>query len=226
MKQVLLVEDDPLIGQTLSLSLPYRGFSVFLADSVARAREAIETHPFDLVILDLQLPDGSGFDLCRILRAGDSLLPILIITARTDEASAVRSLSLGADDHIRKPFGLDELSARMDRLLARRSSREQYLSFRDLVIDLGENRAVLGGQELSLGRKEFGILSLLVQKGGEVVTREEILSLFPNSLETFDRTVDSHLSHLRKKIRAIAGDRLRIHPVYGVGYRLETVPGP
>lgn len=103
MKQGLLVEDDPLIGQTLSLSLPYQGFSIFLADGVARAREAIENHPFDLVILDLQLPDGTGFDLCRILRAGDPLLPILIITARTDEASAVRSLSLGADDHIRKP---------------------------------------------------------------------------------------------------------------------------
>lgn len=86
----------------------------------------------------------------------------------------------------------------MDRLLARKSSREQFLSFRDLVIDLRENRAVLGGQELSLGRKEFGILALLVRKGGEVVTREEILSLYPDSLETFDRTVDSHLSHLRK----------------------------
>ena len=226
MKQILLVEDDPLIGQTLSMSLPYRGFSTVLAGSVKQAIDAIGGHSFDLVLLDLQLPDGTGFDLVRILRARHPLLPILMITARTDEASAVRSLSLGADDHIRKPFGLDELTARMDRLLERKATRDNLLFFRELVIDLAENRAFIEGQELSLGRKEFGILSLLARKGGEVVTREEILSLFPDSLETFDRTVDSHLSHLRKKIRVLAGDRLRIHPVYGVGYRLESSAGP
>lgn len=113
----------------------------------------------------------------------------------------------------------------MDRLLARKSSREQFLSFRDLVIDLRENRAVLGGQELSLGRKEFGILALLVRKGGEVVTREES---FPFSW-TLSRPSTGRwtpISRTSGKIRVIAGARLRIHPVYGVGYRLETVPGP
>ena len=221
MKQILLVEDDPLIGKTLSLSLPYRGFSVAVAESQAACLSLLGQSSFDLVLLDLQLPDGTGHDLCRIIREKDPYLPLLVITARTDEAAAVTSLTLGADDHIRKPFGLDELTARMERLLERRQRRSQLVTFRNLVIDFAGRKALLNGQELSLGRKEFDILALLVKKSGEVVTREEILDLFPDSLETVDRTVDSHLSHLRKKMRGLIGDRLRIQAVYGVGYRLE-----
>lgn len=199
-----------MIGKTLSLSLPYRGYDLKVAQSLAEGSALINRDAFDLVLLDVQLPDGSGFDLCRVIRERDRLIPIMMVTARTDEPAVVKALSLGADDYIRKPFGLDELAARMNRLIDRKLSREHFLGYR----------------ELHLGKKEYLILSFLVQRGGEVVTREEILDALSDEAERFDRTIDSHLSHLRKKIREIAGNRIRIQPVYGVGYRLDAGEEP
>lgn len=222
LKQVLLVEDDPMIGQTLSLSLPYQGYELHVATTLSEGSTMIDRTFFDLILLDVQLPDGMGFDLCRKVRESDLLIPILMVSARTDESSAVRALSLGADDYIRKPFGLDELAARMNRLIERKPARNDFLSFRDLRIDRRERRVWIEGREIHLGKKEFEILTLLVRRGGEVVTREEILDGLSDQTEMFDRTIDSHLSHLRKKIRMVAGDRVRIQPVYGVGYRIDT----
>lgn len=224
-KEVLLVEDDPMIARTLTMSLPYRGYAVSSVRTLNEGLQASADRRFDIVLIDLQLPDGSGYDLCQSLKERSPDLPVLIITARTDEKTAVHSLTLGADDHIRKPFGLDELTARMGRLLRDEPSSSAPLCFRELTIDMARRRVQIKGTEISLGRREFEILALLVRRQGEVVTRAEILDLFPDSLDTFDRTVDSHLSHLRKKMRAVVGERLRIHPVYGVGYRLEGEEG-
>jgi DNA-binding response OmpR family regulator len=221
LKQLLLVEDDPMIGQTLSLSLPYRGFDLQVATSLLEGASLIDRRSFDLILLDLQLPDGTGIDLCRKIREKNDLIPILVVSARTDEASAVKALSIGADDYIRKPFGLDELTARMNRLIERKQTRNHFLSYRGIRIDRTERMVWIDDREIHPGRKEFEILSLLVRRGGEVVTREEILDSLADQAEMFDRTIDSHLSHLRKKIRKVAGDRIRIQPVYGVGYRLE-----
>jgi DNA-binding response OmpR family regulator len=222
LKKILLVEDDPMIGQTLALSLPYRGYDLKVADTIAKASDLIAIAAFDLVLLDVQLPDGSGFDLCRIIREKDSLIPILMLSARTDEPSVVKGLSLGADDYIRKPFGLAELTARMDRLVERKLLRGNILSYRIITIDQVDRTVKIDGQLIHLGKKEYLILCYLVQRGGEVVTREEILDALSDDSDMFDRTIDSHLSHLRKKIRDIAGNRVRIHPIYGVGYRLEA----
>jgi len=224
--RILLVEDDPMIGKTLSLSLPYRGYDLKVAQSMAEGSALINRDAFDLVLLDLQLPDGSGFDLCRGIREKDRLIPIMMVTARTDEPAVVRALSLGADDYIRKPFGLDELVARMNRLLDRKLSREHFLAYRTIRIDRTDRTVRIEDRDLHLGKKEYLILCFLVQRGGEVVTREEILDALSDGAERFDRTIDSHLSHLRKKIREIAGNRIRILPVYGVGYRLETGDDP
>ena len=224
-KEVLLVEDDPMIARTLAMSLPYRGFSVSSVQTLKEGLQASAVRRFDIILIDLQLPDGSGYDLCQSLKERSPDTPVLIITARTDEKSAVHSLTLGADDHIRKPFGLDELTARMSRLLREEATASDPISFCELMIDVARRRTQVNGKEIFLGRREFDILALLTRRQGEVVTRAEILDLFPDSLETFDRTVDSHLSHLRKKIRSVAGERLRIHPVYGVGYRLEGEAG-
>ena len=224
-KEVLLVEDDPMIARTLAMSLPYRGFSVSTVQTLKEGLQSSVDRRFDIVLIDIQLPDGSGHELCRSLKEASPETPILMITARTDEKSAVHSLTLGADDHIRKPFGLDELTARMSRLLRETPAATVPISFHELTIDVARRRTQINGNEISLGRREFDILVLLARRQGEVVTRAEILDLFPDSMETFDRTVDSHLSHLRKKIRSVAGERLRIHPVYGVGYRLEGEAG-
>jgi len=210
-----------MIGQTLSLSLPYRGFDLQVATSLLEGASLIDRRSFDLILLDLQLPDGTGIDLCRKIREKNDLIPILVVSARTDEASAVKALSIGADDYIRKPFGLDELTARMNRLIERKQTRNHFLSYRGIRIDRTERMVWIDDREIHPGRKEFEILSLLVRRGGEVVTREEILDSLADQAEMFDRTIDSHLSHLRKKIRKVAGDRIRIQPVYGVGYRLE-----
>ena len=211
-----------MIGQTLALSLPYHGYDLKVAESVAKASSLIGIDAFDLILLDVQLPDGSGFDLCKIIRERDRLIPILIISARTDETSVVKGLVLGADDYIRKPFGLSELTARMDRLVERKRLRENILSYRMITIDQGDRSVQIDGQMIHLGKKEYVILCFLVQRGGEVVTREEILDALSDESDMFDRTIDSHLSHLRKKIREIAGNRVRIQPIYGVGYRLEA----
>jgi DNA-binding response OmpR family regulator len=222
MKQILLVEDDPMIGQTLALSLPYRGYDLKVAENIAKATALLGTVHFDLILLDVQMPDGSGFDLCRMIREKDALVPILMLSARTDEPSVIKGLSLGADDYIRKPFGLGELTARMDRLAGRKLLQEKILSYRMIMIDQRDRSVQIGGQAIHLGKKEYLILCFLVQRGGEVVTREEILDHLSDDSEMFDRTIDSHLSHLRKKMREIAGSLVRIQPVYGVGYRLEA----
>ena len=222
MKHILLVEDDPVISQTLVMSLPYRGYSIDSVASLSDGWKCLSEGRYDMILLDVQLPDGTGFELCKRIREKDSVVPILMVTARTDEPSAVQALSMGADDYIRKPFGLDELTARMDRMVGRKTNRNTWLSYRNIRVNKSERIAWVEDAELALGRKEFEILSILVKRGGEVVTREEILDALSDQSEMYDRTIDSHLSHLRKKIREIADNRIQIQPVYGVGYRLEA----
>ncbi|HJV53785.1 MAG TPA: response regulator, partial [Noviherbaspirillum sp.] len=123
--QVLLVEDDPLIAKTLAMSLRYEGFELTVAATVRAALDALAARSFDLAMFDVGLPDGSGIDLCRSLRARDAGIPILMLSARTDEETAVAGIEGGADDYIRKPYGVKELTARMLRLLERRRTERQ-----------------------------------------------------------------------------------------------------
>lgn len=212
---VLLVEDDPLISKALSLSLPFAGFEVTVCETYAEG--LAHRQPIDVILLDINLPDGDGFELCRAIRARDPDIPILMLTAKTDEESAVAGIECGADDYIRKPYGIHELTARMRRLLEK--SDPNFSAFGSLRIDTGKYQAWAGGGELNLGKREFLILALLVRHSGDVVTREEILAAIDQDARIYDRTIDSHLSHLRKKLR-LAGAAEQIAPVYGVGYRL------
>ena len=217
---VMLVEDDPMIARTLLMSLRYEGYALTIAASAAEARRVLAGARFSLVIFDVGLPDGNGIDLCRELRARDALLPILMLSARTDEASAVAAIDCGADDYIRKPCGGRELSARMRRMLTPARRERSIASFGPLQMDLQRRSAEVAGQPLQLGKKEYDVLALLVHAGGDAVTREQILDRFDTSSSIYDRTIDSHLSHLRAKLRD-AGAALRIVAIYGVGYRLE-----
>ncbi|KIF83962.1 response regulator transcription factor [Noviherbaspirillum autotrophicum] len=219
--QVLLVEDDPLIAKTLAMSLRYEGFELSLAATVREAFDALAERRFDMAMLDVGLPDGSGIDLCRDLRARDAGLPILMLSARTDEATAVAGIEGGADDYIRKPYGLKELTARMLRLLPRQRQERQTAAFGPVRIDPQRREAHAGDVVLQLGKKEFDILLLLVRAQGDAVTREQILDMFDDSSAIYDRTIDSHLSHLRKKLKD-AGAAVRISAIYGVGYRMEA----
>lgn len=219
--QVLLVEDDPLIAKTLAMSLRYEGFELTLAATVREALDVLAARRFDMAMLDVGLPDGSGIDLCRDLRARDAGLPILMLSARTDEATAVAGIEGGADDYIRKPYGLKELTARMLRLLPRQRQERQAAAFGPVRIDLQRREARAGDVVLQLGKKEFDILLLLVRAQGDAVTREQILDMFDDSSAIYDRTIDSHLSHLRKKLKD-AGAAVRISAIYGVGYRMKA----
>lgn len=218
---VLLVEDDPLIAKTLAMSLRYQGFEIVVASNIEEATRLFGSRSFDLLMLDIGLPDGNGIDLCRAFRERDAQVPILMVTALTDEETAVRSIDGGADDHVRKPYGLHELTARMKRLIQRhgRAARE-ISSHGAIAIDHHRHAASVGGQDLRLGKREFEILSLLVKARGDAVRREQILDALQCDRAIYDRTIDSHLSHLRRKLKD-AGAAVRISAIYGVGYRLE-----
>lgn len=214
---VLIVEDDPGISSSLSLSLELEGYTVTLATTLAQAHAMYAAHAFSCILLDLNLPDGSGYDFCDAIRRKDSETPILMLTANVAEASAVRGMQCGADDYIRKPYSIAELCARVRRAVDRRSPAQCV--FGGLRANPSTRQAWSADQPLPLGRKEFDILLALMQRKGEVVTRDAILGFCSDSGDMLDRTIDSHLSHLRKKLR-VAGSAEQIVPVYGVGYRL------
>jgi DNA-binding response OmpR family regulator len=219
---ILLVEDDPIIAKTLSMSLRYEGFDLKLAATIADALKQIEAHSFRLVVLDVMLPDGSGIDLCRALRREHDQLPILMLTARSDAESAIAGIEGGADDYIRKPFSLGELVARLKRLLARSNYQgRDILTFGSLSMDLGRRTAQIGLQPLSLGKREYDMLAALVRARGDTVTRDQLLRTAEDLDEVYDRTIDSHLSHIRRKLKSL-GASATIVAVYGVGYRLEA----
>jgi len=220
--QVLLVEDDKLIAKSLKMSLPYKGFEVTVCESVREGLSGFQSKRFDLILLDINLPDGSGMDLCREMRKTDDVVPILMLTANVDEDSAVRGLEEGADDYIRKPYGVNELTARMKRLLERKTKSPPPLRSGPLRVDLKKRLAWADEELLNLGKREFEILALLVRKSGDVVTRNDILNALGEEAEMYDRTIDSHLSHIRKKLKEAGAKDVSITPVYGVGYRLES----
>lgn len=221
MTRVLLVEDDPQILKSLSVNLKYGGYEVSTAESVEQAWQRFSGAAFDAILLDVNLPDGTGLDLCRRIRNAGSETPILFLSARTDEETVVEGMNIGGDDYLRKPFGMEELKVRMNKLIKKTAPRKNILIAGTLTMDLNKRLVLIGETALSLGRREFDILSILVRKPGDVITRENILSQLEEKSELYDRTIDSHMSHLRKKIRDVAGNKIRIGSVYGVGYRLE-----
>lgn len=219
-KKLVLVEDDPVIAETLSLTLSYRGFDVTVASDVAKAQTLFESHAFDIAVLDVALPDGDGYELCREMRATEPRMPILMLTARIDEPSAVRGIAAGADDYVRKPCGLDELVARLDRLLDRPNAKP--LRFRSLRIDPAARQVTVGDRPVVLRRREYALISLLARHAGNVVTRDQILAEIDRDGELFDRAIDPHVSRLRTKLRRAGLKDARIVAIYGVGYRLEA----
>lgn len=216
---VLLVEDDLLVAKTVSVALGYKGIMVSVCGNCREALHWLEQHKVDLVLLDLNLPDGDGIDLCREIRQLNDCLPILLVTARIDEASAVAGFEHGADDYIRKPFGTQELLARMNRLLAMTASSGVYQ--RGITrVDMTRHEVTIAGVPLAMGKREFAILAQLMRRPGEVVRRDELLDDIDSDCALYERTIDSHVSHLRKKLKD-ARANVQIAAVYGIGYKLQ-----
>ncbi len=225
MPKILIVEDDPQITKILKLNLKLSGFDTDNAMTFKDAWGKIGQDHFDLILMDIGLPDGSGLDLCQRVRESGNDVPIVFLSALTDEATVVKGIKSGADDYLRKPFGLEELKVRVNKFVKRLVPQMQTIKFGDLTIDPAKRIVTIMGEMISLGRKELDILTLLARKSGDIVTRENILTSLYDNADLYDRTVDSHMSHLRRKIREVAGQSLQISSVYGLGYRLEWKVG-
>jgi two-component system, OmpR family, response regulator RegX3 len=215
--RVLIVEDEDAIAEPLAEGLRREGFDVARA---ATGEDALAAAPVDVVLLDLRLPDRDGLDVCRELRAR-SAVPIIVVTARGEEADRVVGLELGADDYVVKPFGLRELIARI-RAVARRTRGEReaaVVRIGDLEVDTRARRASVAARELELTQKEFDLLAALARDPGAVLSRRRLLEdVWETSWYGSTKTIDVHVAALRRKL----GDPAWIETVRGVGFRLRA----
>jgi two-component system response regulator RegX3 len=215
--RVLIVEDEDAIAEPLAEGLRREGFDVARA---ATGADALAAPQADVVLLDLRLPDLDGLDVCRELRAR-SAVPIIVVTARGEEADRVVGLELGADDYVVKPFGLRELIARI-RAVTRRSRGERegaVVHIGDLEVDARARRASVAGRDLELTQKEFDLLAALARDPGAVLSRRRLLEdVWETSWYGSTKTIDVHVAALRRKL----GDPAWIETVRGVGFRLRA----
>ncbi len=239
--RVLLVEDDVTLRETVEYNLRNQGYQVFVADNGYAALETARREQPDLMLLDVMLPGIDGFEVCRILRKETSL-PILMLTARSEEVDRVVGLEMGADDYLTKPFGMRELMARVKALLRRvelireelaaeqvesaatapTAPRAETLTFDDLAIDLSRREVRLAEEPLRLKPKEFDLLLFLARNKGIALSRDLILErVWGWTFDGNSRTVDVHVRWLREKVERDPADPARIVTVRGIGYRFE-----
>jgi DNA-binding response OmpR family regulator len=223
MSRILVIEDDPAILRGLADNLKFESHEVLTASDGEHGYRLLREKKPDLIILDLMLPKLSGYELCRKARGEGLTTPILMLTARGEEADRVLGLDLGADDYVTKPFSVRELLARVRALLRRAhppQSLPDELRFDDVVVNFRSYEARKGDKNLEMTRKEFGVLRLLAARAGEVVTRDDLLNEvwgYENYPTT--RTVDNHISLLRAKLEADPSAPRHLLTVHGVGYK-------
>ena len=229
--RALLVEDDERLGRLTARYLESHGVSVTLATDGLRGLTEALRPMYDVVLLDLMLPGRSGLDVCRDIRARRDV-PIIMVTARGEEADRVLGLELGADDYIAKPFSSRELLARV-RAQVRRArgkagpSASQLTRVGALTLDPGGLRATLDGRELQLTPYEFALLRVLAERAGRVLNREQLLDLAKGSAEeSFDRSIDVHISRLRQKLGDDPKQPRLLKTIRGAGYMFATEETP
>ena len=226
-RTVLLVEDEPSIAEPLAEAIAREGFETKVAGTVAESLELAAQLEPDLVLLDVMLPDGSGFDVCRELRQ-TSQVPIIMLTARGEEADRVVGLELGADDYVVKPFSAREVVARIRAVLRRtdspaRADAAKPIEIGEVRLDPAKREATKDGEVLELSRKEFELLQLLMQNAGSVVTREQALEdVWDTNWFGSTKTLDVHVSGLRRKLGDDSSEPRFLHTVRGVGFRFAT----
>jgi two-component system OmpR family response regulator len=216
-----VVEDDPILGRSLSISLELEGYKITWCKDLRSAKATVAERGFDLTVLDMNLPDGSGLDLCTSLRKSGVETPIIFLTAKVDEESVVAGFNAGANDYVKKPFSNRELLVRIKAHLNGPLNREAQLKFGSLTLMPAKRQAFSDQTEIELNRREFDVLSILMRHPEAVVTRDALLSSLDKEGEIFDRTIDSHVSHIRSKLKKSNVESVQITSVYGVGYRLE-----
>jgi DNA-binding response OmpR family regulator len=225
-KDILVIEDEPQLARLVEMHLRDAGCGVEVALTGANGLAKANKRRFDLMVLDLMLPDMDGLDVCRELRAQKDYTPILILTARSGEVDRVLGLELGADDYLTKPFSVRELVARVKAILRRvdrmaeEKSESESLDFDDLSIDRAKRRVSIRGEVVRLTAKEYDLLVQFARNPGRVYTRSQLLDLVWGYGEgTYEHTVNSHINRLRAKIEDDPSQPRFIRTVWGVGYR-------
>ena len=222
---VLIVEDEPDIRKTIDYNLSKESFKVIQAESIAEGEKALAANKIDVIILDLMLPDGSGLTLCRDIKSDTKTkhIPVIILTAKTEEVDRVVGFELGADDYVTKPFSVRELILRVKAILKRSVDSPQQendisdMEVGDLRLNLDAHQAFVRDEEIALTALEFRLLKHLLDRRGRVQTRDQLLEeVWGYSSDVTTRTVDTHIKRLREKLLG-AGDC--IQTIRGVGYR-------
>jgi two-component system phosphate regulon response regulator PhoB len=221
-QNILVIDDEPDILELVRFGLTQEGYSVDTAVDGTDALAQISRRLPDLIVLDLMLPDMSGTEVCRRIRSEPSTaaLPVVMLTARSEEVDRVVGFEVGADDYVTKPFSARELALRVKAVLRRghvEAAPQRSLEHGELVLDLDRHRCRVGGTEIELTAKEFGLLATLMERPGRALSREQLLDeLWGSDVTVTHRTVDTHLKRLREKLGA-AGEYIRT--IRGVGYR-------
>jgi two-component system response regulator RegX3 len=228
MTRILVVEDEPAISDAVAYALREAGYEVDAVGDGVDALDRARARPYDLMVLDLLLPGMPGVDVCTELRAEQSDLPIVMLTARDAEADRVKGLDLGADDYVTKPFSMVELVSRIRSLLRRRELDRVGIgavrSVGGLRLDVGRHTATVDGTPILLTRSEFRLVALLASEPGRAFTREELIRhLWESDFVGDQRAIDVHVSNLRRKLEQDPRRPRRLLTVRGVGYKLVAV---
>jgi DNA-binding response OmpR family regulator len=221
-RTILLIEDEPHIALGLTDALEFEGYGVLTAETGGQGVNLARSAQPDAVVLDLMLPDKNGYQVCEEIRAFDSQVPIVMLTARSQEADKIRGFNVGADDYVTKPFGVGELVARLQALFRRMDRRPaaQVFSVGEATVNLGAHTIDVGGERHALSAYEVELLRFLHSRVGLAVSREEILKRVWGSANSTNRTVDNFVLKLRKKLERHPDTPEHIVTVYGHGYKL------
>ncbi len=227
-RKVLVVDGDSATRNDVRSAVAQDGYQVVEADTGAEGLRQVDALRPSLVLLEVTLPDASGFDVCRELRKKDTAVPVIMMSSRSDEIDAVVALEIGADDYVVKPLRLRELAARIAAHLRRMrmesaEAMRNRLEFRDLLIDVNERRIYRAGQEVELTHTEFDLLTFLASNAGKVLSREKILnSIWGYEYPIETRVIDVHIRNLRRKIEGQPSRPYYILAVPGIGYRFTN----
>lgn len=220
--KILIIEDDQSLLENTQTQFTKAGFGVDIAATAEEGLSLLDVNEYDSIVLDINLPDGNGFEICEKVRKQENTTPIIIMTARDGVSDKIKGLDLGADDYVLKPVDSQELIARVKALIRRNSKKPlPVLTISDLEVDTQTRRVVRSGVEIELASKEFAVLELLARHSDEVVTRSMLMEhIWGSDFETFSNVVDVYIRNLRRKVD-IEGKKKLIHTIRGGGYSLS-----
>ena len=223
MKSILVVEDESAIATGLKDDLEMDGYLVDVAEDGVAAIDAVARKPYDLILLDVMLPKKDGFSVCRELRASGVKTPIILLTARGEEADKIRGLNLGADDYVTKPFSPRELNARIQAVLRRSSETGSVRKFGNVVVDFTRGEVMREGKRIELTALEFKLLRAFLEHSGAVLSLDKLIAIvWGKDVFLTDRVVYTHVNNLRGKIEENPSEPRHIVSLRGLGYRFDV----